>query len=359
MDLKKTWQEYNKKRGGSFLVFLLRIVLSIFSYVFLLAYYLRVLLYKLKFVKSKKLESKVISVGNITLGGTGKTPLVIYLGEGLKERGEDFAILTRGYKRENKEMMEIKNKRFCWKKVGDEPYMLSARLPDVSIFVNKNRLVAGKKALAEYNVRTLILDDGFQYWNLKRDVNVLMIDCLNPFGGGKIFPAGFLREPLSALKRADIFVLNKADQATNVEEIKRVLNRYNSEALKVESLYLLDSIRCLEDYSFVNPGALRGKSVTAFSGIANSSSFGKTLDQLAVKILMHFEFSDHFPYGEKDILEVEKDSLRLGAQAILTTEKDAVRIPEMDCLRIPLYLVRIKLQITKGEKDFWKTIGLS
>jgi tetraacyldisaccharide 4'-kinase len=310
-------------------------------------------------IKPKRLEAKIISVGNITLGGTGKTPLVIYIGQRLKSKPENFAILTRGYKRETEEMVELKDKKFAWKDVGDEPYMLSLRLPHVPIFIYKNRFEAGKEALSKYNTKIFVLDDGFQHWELQRDVNIVVIDCLNPFGGGKLFPAGFLREPLTALRRADIFVLNRVDQAANVDEIKRVLNRYNPDALKVETLYLLDSVKDFSDNSLVDVETLKGKKVVAFSGIANPFSFERTLAGSGIVMVRHFKFSDHFPYAEKDILKLEKDSSNLGAEAILTTEKDAVRIPKIDHLKMPLYILGIKLKIVKGEENFWRAMGIS
>jgi tetraacyldisaccharide 4'-kinase len=235
--------------------------------------------------------------------------------------------------------------------------MLYSKLGDIPILVHKNRYQSGRKAIAKYNTRTFILDDGFQHWSLKKDLNIVMINCFNPFGNGRLFPAGFLREPLTALKRADVFVLNQANQAANVEEIKRVLNRYNSDALKIESSYILDFIKNFPNHSLVHTEALRGKRVTAFSGIANSTSFEKTLDQLGIDVIRYFRFPDHFPYREKDILKLEKDSLDAGAEAILTTEKDEVRIPKIKNLKIPLYVVGIKLKITRGEKDFLKLLG--
>ena len=354
MNFEKTWEEFHREKKSSFP---LSFVFSLLSYFYLLAYYCRILLYKLGLIKSKRLEARVISVGNITLGGTGKTPMVIYLGERLKDKGENISILTRGYKRQDRERIELRGKISDWKKVGDEPYLLSGKLTGVPIYVHKNRFESGKKALAKYNTRTFILDDGFQHCSLKRDLDIVMIDCLNPFGNLRLFPAGSLREPLSALKRADVFVLNQADKATNVEEITRVLNRYNSDALRVESSYFLESVKDLSDYSLVHTETLRGKRVTAFSGIANSSSFEKTLDQIGTEIVRYFRFPDHFPYREKDILKLEKDSLDSGAKFMLTTEKDAVRIPKIDKLRIPLYVVGIELKITRGEKDFLKLIG--
>jgi tetraacyldisaccharide 4'-kinase len=356
MGVQRIWEEYNRKKKSSFTWHLLRLVFNLLSYLFLLAYYLRVFVYRLGLIKLKKLEARVISVGNITLGGSGKTPLVIYIGERLKARGEDFAILTRGYKREGKEIIELKNKGLPCKKTGDEPYMLSGKLHDVPVLVHKNRFETGKEALKKYNTSIFILDDGFQHWRLERDVDIVMIDCLNPFGGDRLFPAGSLREPFSALKRADILVLNRVDQATNMDEIKIVLNRYNPDALKVESLYVLDSVKDFSDDSLVDIETLKDKKAIAFSGIANSFSFEKTLDQLGIKIERHFKFPDHFPYREKEIFKLEGDAINLDADILFTTEKDGVRMPKIDDLKIPIYIVSIKLKITKGEEDFWRIL---
>jgi len=354
MNFEKKWEDFHRGKKSSSP---LSLVFNLLSYLYLLIYYLRVFLYKLGFIKSRRLDARVISVGNITLGGTGKTPMVIYLSTILKGKGENIAILSRGYKRQDRERIELKDRNCDWKKVGDEPYMLFGKVSDIPIFVHRDRYESGKEAQAKYHTTTFILDDGFQHWSLQRDMNVVMIDCLNPFGNYKLFPAGFLREPLSALKRADVFVLNQADQVTNTDEIKRVLNRYNSDAMKVESLYHLDFIRDFSTHSLIDTEILRGKRVAAFSGIANSSSFEKTLDHLGIEIVRYFRYPDHFPYEEKDILKLEKDSLDLGTDFMLTTEKDEVRIPKIKNLKLPIYVVGIKLKITKGEKDFLKLVG--
>lgn len=359
MSIDTIWTDYRRKREASLPWLFLRVVFGALSYLVLLGYYLLAFLYRSGLIKTKTLKAKVISVGNITLGGTGKTPLVLCIAEYLKSTGENFAVLTRGYKRKSKRMIELGGRKLPWEKVGDEPYMLSLKLSGVPIFIHKNRFEAGKKALSRHNIKTFILDDGFQHWQLQRDVDIVIIDCLNPFGAGRVFPAGYLREPLAASRRADVFVLNRVDQATNVDKIKRVLNRYNPEALMVESIYLLDAVHDFKDYSLVDPEGLKGKRFVAFSGIANPFSFEKTLDGSGIKIMKHFRFSDHFPYRAKDISRLEKNALNSGAEALLTTQKDGVRIPEIRELQIPIYVVSIKLKITRGEKDFWRVVGSS
>ncbi len=147
MDFEKAWIRHYRGKENSLPRSLLRVVFRVLSYFLLLAYHLRVFVYRLGLVKPKRLQAQVISVGNITLGGTGKTPLVIYIGKRLKNQDETFAILTRGYKRENKKMVEIPGEKVNWKKAGDESFMLSSELPDVPIFINKNRYRAGKEQL--------------------------------------------------------------------------------------------------------------------------------------------------------------------------------------------------------------------
>ena len=357
MSIQKIWSECYRKRESSLALSFWRLIFGALSYLFLLVYYLRVLLRRWGLSKSRKLDATVISVGNITMGGTGKTPLVMYIGERLREKGADLAILTRGYRRQSKKMIELKDQNFSWKEVGDEPFLLSGKLPNVPVFIQKNRFEAGSKALSKHGVKMLILDDGFQHWRLHRDVDIVVIDCLNPFGGKRLFPAGYLREPLTALRRADVFVLNRADHAANIEEITRVLNRYNPGALKCESVYLLESVRDFTDHSLVDAETLKGKRAVAFSGIANPFSFERTLKSSGIKIVKHFKFSDHFPYAEKDIIRLQEDSMKLGAEVILTTEKDAVRIPDIRPLRIPVNVIGVRLKITKGEEDFWRVVG--
>jgi len=293
------------------------------------------------------------------VGGTGKTPLVICLAEKLRAEGEKPAILTRGYKRKKKEMLDltqISRDQFNWRDTGDEPYLLANRLSDVPIIVARNRCSSGDYTVEKHGARYLLMDDGFQHLRLFRDTDIVVIDSTNPFGNGKLLPAGPLREPLSSLKRADIFVLTKTDQAADKEELVAMLRRYNPGAPIVESVYQVRSIERLSDGSPVEPDEVRNKKALAFSGIGNPLSFENTLNHLGIQVLRHRKFRDHFAYESKDILELDREAESLGVDLIVTTEKDSVRIPLINELKIPIHVLKIDLKVTDGEEILLKKV---
>jgi tetraacyldisaccharide 4'-kinase len=222
--------------------------------------------------------------------------------------------------------------------------------------VSKHRNVSGDYAIQKYGTEFLILDDGFQHLKLFRDLDIVVIDSVNPFGNGRLLPAGTLREPLFALRRADVFVLTKIDQASNKNELIQILKKYNSKALIVESIYQIRSIEKLFDGSSLNPKAVKDKKALAFSGIGNPLSFENSLKKLKIRVLKHRIFIDHFPYRKKDILTLQEEAKSRGADFIITTEKDSVRIPLVDEWEIPFYVLKIDLNITRGEEVLLKKI---
>ena len=359
LGMKNLFQKIQRETRILSFYSIVKLFFYFFSIFYRLGYYLKSFLYRSGVVKPKKLTARVISIGNITLGGTGKTPLVIYLSQRLKEKKLKGAILTRGYKRKKKKLTELteENKNTTpWTEVGDEPYLLASRLYDVPVVVSKERSASGVYAEEKYQSEILVLDDGFQHWKLSRDLDIVVIDATNPFGNSKLFPAGILREPLSSLKRADIFVLTKTDQISNKENLIRVLRAYNQDAPVIESVYKIKSIESLLDHSLIEEKHVEGKKCLVFSGIGNPASFEKSLKLLNVEVLKHHKFPDHFFYQKKDILNLEKESQKLGADFMITTEKDSVRIPMMSELIIPIYVFKINLVITEGEEVFWEKI---
>jgi tetraacyldisaccharide 4'-kinase len=357
--MKNLFEKAQEEKRILSLYSIIKLFLYTFSIFYGLGYYLRLFLYRSGIFKSKKLKSRVISVGNITLGGTGKTPLVIYLSQKLKEREIKVSVLTRGYKRKKRELIELieENKnRIPWMEVGDEPYLLASRLHDVPVMVSKDRRTSGVYAEKKCRAEVLILDDGFQHWRLPRDLDIVVIDSLNPFGNLKLFPAGILREPMSSLKRADILVLTKSDQISSKHELIRMLRTYNQDAPIVESTYKINSIETWFEHSLVEEKNLHGKKCLAFSGIGNPVSFEKSLKLLKVEVVKHRQFPDHFFYQKRDILNLEKEAGKLGADFMITTEKDSVRIPIMRDLEIPIYVFKIDLVISEEEEVFWKKI---
>lgn len=328
-------------------------VLSLFSLLYRLASTARTWLYQHGICKRRRLEARVISVGNVTVGGTGKTPLVIYLAEKLREKNRKVAILTRGYRRKKREMVELTHEtcqRIDWQDVGDEPYLLAKRLLDVPIMVSKHRSTSGEKAVQKFGSEILILDDGLQHLRLSRDLDIVLIDSVNPFGNGRLLPAGILREPLTSLKRADMFVLTKTDRVSSTNELMHLLRRYNPQAPIVESAYRVRSIQGLFNDSSVEPQHIEDKKAYAFSGIGNPASFENTLEQLKIHILKHRKFMDHYPYSKRDLTDLAGEARKLGADFVVTTEKDSVRIPLVNQLEIPFHVVKIDLRITQGEK---------
>ena len=333
--------------------------LSPFSWLYGSIVFIRRFLYRIGVYKQKRLKAEVISVGNVTAGGTGKTPLVVYLGEALKIKDRKVVVLSRGYKRKSKAMFDLNERtlvKASWEEVGDEPYLMSRRLTDIPIIVTKHRTISGPYAIEKYAAEILILDDGFQHIKLKRDLDILLIDSTNPFGNGKLLPAGILREPLSALRRADIFVLTKTDQLSNIEKLKKFLGGYNSKAPVVESVYRLRSIEKLSDALAIDPRELENKRALAFSGIGNPESFGNSLKQQKLNVLKHRIFPDHFIYRTKDILSLMEEAGNLGVDFMITTEKDSVRIPKINTQGITVYVFKIDLKITSGEEVFLRMI---
>jgi tetraacyldisaccharide 4'-kinase len=357
--MRDLFQPGQEKKKGPFRALAL-VVLGFFSILYRLGHGTRRFLYRRGLRKQTKLKARVISVGNITVGGTGKTPLVIFLAEKLKARGERVAILTRGYKREKKEMLDltqVARHEVNWRDTGDEPYLLARRLSDIPIIVAKNRCSSGNHAVEEHGARFLILDDGFQHLRLFRDSDIVVIDSVNPFGNGRLLPAGPLRETLTSLKRADVFVLTKTDQAANKEELVAMLRRYNPQAPIVESVYQVRSIERLSDGSPVRAGEVENRKALAFSGIGNPLSFENTLRQLGIRILRHHKFRDHFAYESKHMHELSREAESLDADLIITTEKDSVRIPLINEPKIPICVLKIDLKVTSGEDALLKEVG--
>jgi tetraacyldisaccharide 4'-kinase len=334
-------------------------ILFIFSWFYHLIYRIRFSLYRLGIFKQRKLKAKVISIGNITVGGTGKTPLVIYLARKLSERGKNPAILTRGYGRKKKEMVELTNDVYQglnWEDAGDEPFVMAGRLPDVPILVSKDRVVTGHHATRKFGSHVLILDDGFQHLKLFRDLDIVVIDATNPFGDGRLLPAGILREPLSSLKRADVFVLTKTDQASGKEELMQTIREYNPRAPVVESVYRIRSVVNFFHDSFVEPKDIENKKALAFSAIGSPSSFEKSLKKLKIHLLKHRRFRDHHPYSSKEISDLVREAKGLEADFLITTEKDSVRIPLIKEPEIPIYVLKIDLTVTQGEQTLLNKI---
>jgi len=324
-------------------------------------------------LKPARFSAKVISVGNITLGGTGKTTFVEYLSNLLSSQGKKVAVLSRGYRRDtgrqgvrgiSRKAMPacLPDRQACrqgrvWlpiaKAIGDEPAMLRKKLPSVHVLVDKNRIKASFKAIRDYASDTLILDDGLQQWRIFKDLEIVTIDAENPFGNYRLLPAGFLREPLNALRRADIFVLTQVGSGKDTGELTDKLKRINSKALIIESIHKPEGFNSVSNPDeLLEAGALKGKSVLIFSGIGNPRGFENCIGELGINIAKSSIFTDHHDYTQADIDSIIKEARQMNLAAIITTQKDAVKIKELQIKGAGILALNIKLSIIKNEAEF-------
>lgn len=289
-------------------------------------------------LKAYRLNCRVISVGNITLGGTGKTTLVEYIAEYLKKHGHKVAVLSRGS---------------CVNQVmTDEPRMLQMNLKEVPVIVNRNRIRAAQQAISEYGVDAIVLDDGFQQWRIKKDLEIVAVDATAPFGNSHLLPRGTLREPVSSLKRADILVLTKTNLNPDIQGIIGRLTRINPDALIVESIHRpLGFYELGKKRELLGPVILKGQSVTLVSGIGDPDSFENLAAVLGMRIGLSFRFADHHLYSQGDIDMIIRESQQKNISTIVTTEKDAMRF-SVSAHAVKILVLRISLEITKNEQEF-------
>lgn len=330
----------------------------------------RLHLYENRILRNKPLGCLVVVVGNLTVGGTGKTPVVEKLARTLSERGRKVAILSRGYK-SKKEPLPKK----LWRKLthgeedppkivsdgdkvlldsevaGDEPYMLARNLPGVVVLCDKNRVKAGSYAIRHFGCDTLILDDGFQYLPLKGRLNLLLVDTTNPFGNQHLLPRGILREPIKHLSRANYIFLTKSD-GTRDETLLEQIREHNSEAEIIECAHKPQYLQAVDGDDRLPLEALKGAKIGAFSGIASPESFESMLRSFGAEIRYNQRFLDHHRFTRYEIERLYRKAGRAGLDMIVTTEKDAVRLFDDIEAPVPVYYLRLEIDILSGEEDF-------
>ena len=283
---------------------------------------------KLRKIRAK-LPAPVISVGNLSVGGTGKTPLTIWICEALQEIGFHPAVLTRGYGSRGKSpgRVPIGCDEPPSELFGDEPVMMSECLGAAPVWVGRDRTGSGRAALAEGGVDVLVLDDGFQHLALERDLNLVLLDCRSPFGNGLLLPAGPLREPCSSLERADAFVLTHATENSGAAGLKKKLEKLHPRIPVFACDHRLAGIRLGRGGPLLSPQRLAGRRAVAFAGIASPESFFLDITNAGIEIRQSFDFPDHHRYTSEDLLRVLGSASRLRAGLIVTTAKDSARLP--------------------------------
>jgi tetraacyldisaccharide 4'-kinase len=313
----------------------------------------RLALYQNGFLKTYKLNAPVISVGNLTVGGTGKTPCVAFLAELLLHEGHQVAILSRGYKRRSKGRVEVSNGEdiLCGpQEAGDEPYLLARYCPGVRVVVDADRYAAGKW-LAERNAATVfILDDGYQHLRLARDLNLALVDATEPLTG--MLPAGRLREPLSGLRRADAVIVTRSDMKFDRDELERTILKH----AKLPIFYAhheMTKMRRLVDSETICAAELAGRKVASFSGIARPERFITDLSNLGIQVSRRFDFPDHHRYQPAEIRRILNLAREAGVDAIVTTEKDAANLAHLllpGQSSLPVYAAQIDFRAEKIEE---------
>ncbi len=325
---------------------------------------LRNVLYDSGVIETKRLPCPVVSVGNLTVGGTGKTPMVIMLATLLKDKGYRPAVLSRGYGGEKSGKIDVVSDGECIllgpDEAGDEPVLIAASTHQVPVLTGADRFTSGQYAVDYLKADVLLLDDAFQHRRLHRDLNILLLDAARPFGNGSILPRGPLREPRSALNRADMVVLTRMDEK-NQSPLESDLEREFPGMPVFKAVHRpagLCKIRFpslggrdeREGEIILSPDFLKNKRVFAFAGIAQPDSFKKMIESLGAEIAAFRAFPDHHRYSATDMDDILRASRESGAEIILTTEKDGVKLPELKEPLPDLYMLRIEMDILSDQE---------
>ena len=318
--------------------------------------------------KQVSVEVPVISVGNVTAGGTGKTPCILLLAEALQKRGRKPAVISRGYRsgleKEGGVVSDGKNILVSQAMAGDEPYMMARKLPGVPILVGKDRITSAQKAM-NMGADVLLMDDGFQYWQLKRDLDIILIDCTNPFGYDHALPRGLLREPLSALQRAGLFILTKSDQvhAVDVMDIKEKLHELAPGVDILTSCHAPSKVVLYDKWKqSIHEGPLQEaamKKALLLSGIGNPGAFAETAKEAGLRMVGQMAFDDHHHYTEEDVRNAISEAKAKGAEWIVMTEKDAVKMLNLTSLAksdIPFAVLEIEMTVHGDEEKLFRLI---
>lgn len=341
------------------------------SKLFAVAVKTRRALYNARILRDSTLGVQVIAIGNLTVGGTGKTPVVEKFARELRDAGRNVAILSRGYRSKPPPLHKSFLNRLLFRTestpprvvsdgksllldsemAGDEPYMLASNLKDVVVLVDKDRVKSGRYAIEKFGCDTLLLDDGFQYWNLRgRRHDVVLVDRQQPFGNEHLLPRGTLREPPTHLARANTIFITKSDGHTS--ELRRRIASLNSTAAIIECVHrpmYLEDVFTGERQPI---DFIKGRKVASLSGIAQPESFEQSLVKVGAELVYSKRFADHHRFSQQEILNAINRGKKRQAELILTTQKDAVRFPKLDRRDLPILFMRVEIDIVNGADDF-------
>lgn len=322
----------------SFIFWPIKFILFLLSLIYGQWVKFAIFLYQKQLVKPKKIDGVVISVGNITLGGTGKTPLVFYLAKKIENYGKKVAILTRGYGE-------------------DEKFMFQQGLAHIPILVGRDRVKNANLAITKNKVDVLLLDDAMQQWGIYKDLEIVVIDSVNPFGNGYLLPRGISREPLSGLNRGHIFVISKLDKGFDaLANLRPVLVTLNPKALILETVHEPLSLYDFFAEQILNLSFIKNKKVILVSALGDNEYFRYGVEKLEAEVKFHFSFIDHYEYQKDNWLKIVNKAQERKIELIITTSKDMVKLKKvirdnnLFFPQIKLLVLNIELKILKGEK---------
>jgi tetraacyldisaccharide 4'-kinase len=376
MNYEQNYRRLISGQSSSFGTSILRFLLTMAAIGYSLTVRLRNFMYAKGLLKVHYVEATILCVGNITVGGTGKTPLVVWIcnlinqNSKLKTQNCKCAILTRGYKARAQENKDFK----------DEIAIFAERCPEAEVIVNPDRVAGAAEAIDKYAAKVLIMDDGFQHRRLARDLDIVAIDATQPFGYGKMLPAGLLRESVSSLKRVGAVVITRCDQVseTQLSELEQRLRATNPDIIIAKSIHAAVSVKyqdasiipakagiqkdskkmasCLRrarpalDTGNDNVEQLKGKKVFAFCGIGNPDAFLNTIKNLGAKLAGSKAYDDHYHYTDACLTEISEQAKELGADLILTTQKDWTKVisnfkSQISDFKLPLPFAYLAIEI--------------
>lgn len=337
----------------------------------------RLKLYRNRILRERNLGCLVVSIGNLTVGGTGKTPVVEKFARALQDGGRKVAVLSRGYKSVKPPLSQRLRRRLSGKApeidpprvvsdgqqllldsrtAGDEPFMLAANLKDVVVITDKDRVKSGLHAIKHFNVDTLILDDGLQYLRLRHRLDIVLIDRYQPFGNEHLLPRGTLREPPKNLKRASYIFITKCNNEPNDKLIKRI-RKYNRTAEIIECAHKPLHLVNIQTREELPLDLLKGAEIGCVSGIAVPESFEFGVTNLGAEIVVSRRYTDHHRYTEQEVLSFINHCVDRDVDMIVTTEKDFVRFPPLPRTDVPIYYLRVEIGILSNKESFDECIN--
>jgi tetraacyldisaccharide 4'-kinase len=320
--------------------------------------------YRWGILRTGRLPCPVISVGNLTLGGSGKTPTVEAVVRALREIGHDAgarpAVVSRGYGRTSRGVHVVSDRdglRADVRTAGDEPLLLAERLPGVPVVVGENRYDAARVAVERCGATAIVMDDGFQHRTLAKDLEIVVVQGRAPWGNVRVFPRGTLREPLAALGRAHAVVVTNPPHPDSVEAVTRTVRRFNARAAVLAAHYRLEDAVEAPSGRRVPVADLSGRRLMAFAGLGSPQGFADTLEAAGVRRVGFAEFPDHHWFTPGDLEQLAREARAASAQGLITTEKDWVRVRDMPRPPLPLWVLPMRLIIEAGLETWHRLLA--